>query len=218
MKTIAYLRVSTDEQSQSGLGLEAQKAACAKFEPVEYFIDAGVSGAASIDKRPALVAALGALGRGDVLVIAKRDRLARDPIISATIERIIDTRKATLVAADGAGNGDQPADVLMRRMLDAFAEHERLVIKARTKAALGALRAQGRVYGQVPFGYDAQDGRLVPNEAEQAILTKIRALYDQGLSMRKIADALQQAEITNRAGGHIDAAQVSRLLKRKATA
>ena len=82
MRFIAYLRVSTDEQADSGAGLAAQSDQCrqrADREGGEFvgpFTD-DISGAATLDKRPQLLAAIAELRRGDVLLVAKRDRLAR---------------------------------------------------------------------------------------------------------------------------------------------
>ena len=80
--SIAYLRVSTDEQANSGLGLDAQLDAiiAAVGQPDAIYRDEGYSG--SDPKRPALMDAIDALSAGDVLVVAKRDRLARDTFFS----------------------------------------------------------------------------------------------------------------------------------------
>ena len=84
MNGILYSRVSTTEQADSGAGLAAQVAAVEAYAHragitiTGRFEDAGLSGAAGIENRPALAAAIGALRRGDVLLIAKRDRLGRD--------------------------------------------------------------------------------------------------------------------------------------------
>ena len=84
MATIAYLRVSTDEQD---LGLDAQDMAIrAKYEPAEVFIDEGLSGGKA--DRPALMQALSALRKGDELVVAKRDRLSHgNAYLTAWIEK-----------------------------------------------------------------------------------------------------------------------------------
>lgn len=148
-KAIGYLRVSTEEQGQSGLGLEAQQAAIDRFCEANGWevADVGqdvVSGASGLDKRPALLEAIGQLAQGDVLVVAKRDRLGRDPIVVAMIEAAVQRKKAKVVSAAGEGTeGEDPTHVLMRRIVDAFAEYERLVIGARTKAALQAKQARG---------------------------------------------------------------------------
>src|SRR3954469_11593790 len=88
---VAYLRASTDEQR---LGPEAQRAAIEAWAAregvsvVAWHVDAGISGGSDLADRPALVAALGALraARAGVLVVAKRDRLARDVAVAAAIE------------------------------------------------------------------------------------------------------------------------------------
>jgi len=193
-RAVCYLRVSTDEQ---GLGLDAQRAMVAGYiareglqATVEH-VDEGVSGGAPMDKRPGLLAALAALKRGSVLVVAKRDRLARDPLVAMMAERMAEKRGARVVCADGNGNGDGAADVLMRRMLDAFAEFERAQIAMRTRAALGELRRQGRrVSGRAPLGFRFERGRLVEVPAEQAILARVVELRRGGHGAKAIAKAL----------------------------
>src|SRR5687767_9390194 len=127
---IAYRRVSTDEQTESGLGLAAQTtaikqaAARANLTIRATFTDAGVSGGLPIEKRPELIAALAALRRGDVLLIAKRDRLARDVVNAALIEATTKRKGARIQSAAGEGtDADGPSDQLMRMMIDAFASY-----------------------------------------------------------------------------------------------
>ena len=197
MTTVAYLRVSTIGQSESGLGLEAQLAACRKAGTVDHvFQDAGVSGATGLDKRPGLLTAIAALTKGDILVVAKRDRLGRDPIAVAMIERAVARKGARIVSAAGEGtDSDDPSAILMRRMIDAFSEYERLVIGARTKAALGAKKARGERSGSIPYGYQlAADGvHLEKNAKEQEIIRIIERLHAAGESYRAIG-----AELTAR--------------------
>ena len=89
---VAYLRVSTEEQH---LGPEAQRMAItqwasrAQVTVVAWHSDAGVSGAAELGDRPALTAAFVDVieHQAGVLVVARRDRLARDVVVAATIER-----------------------------------------------------------------------------------------------------------------------------------
>src|SRR5688572_11437977 len=83
-RAIGYVRVSTDQQRESGLGLEAQRAALEqsaerlRMQLDTVYIDAGLSGTLNVQQRPGLADALNALRRGDVLLVAKRDRIARD--------------------------------------------------------------------------------------------------------------------------------------------
>jgi DNA invertase Pin-like site-specific DNA recombinase len=194
MTTIAYLRVSTEQQTQSGAGLDAQHDACLRVagELVGVYRDEGVSGKTGLDKRPALLEAIAELGKGDVLMVAKRDRLGRDPLVVAMIESAVKRKGARIVSAAGEGtDSDSPTDILMRRMVDAFAEYERLVIGARTKAALQAKKARGERTGSIPYGYRCEDGvNLIPDEHEQEAIALIRELNAHGLSLRNIATRL----------------------------
>jgi len=218
---VAYLRVSTQEQVGSGLGLEAQRAAiesCAArmgLAVAAWFADEGVSGAAPLDRRPGLVAAMDALRRGGVLIVAKRDRLARDAFLSVWLDRRAADKGARIISAAGEGTEtDDPAAVLLRRLLDAVAEFERAQIRARTRAALDAKRARGeRTGGGVPYGYDAAPGHgLTPNGREQAVLRRIAELRARDLGWRRIARALNDEGVPAKHGGAWDATRVRRAL------
>jgi DNA invertase Pin-like site-specific DNA recombinase len=163
------------------------------MEVVGPFDDEDVSGAASLDKRLGMLAAIAEVRKGDVVLVAKRDRLGRDPIVNAMIESAIARKGGRLVSVLGEGTeGDDPAHVLMRRMIDAFSEYERLVIKARTRAALRAKIKRRERVGAIRFGFDlASDGKtLVPNVEEQATLARIVELKEQGMGFREIARLL----------------------------
>lgn len=221
MPNYAYLRVSTQDQAESGAGLAAQLDACRRFarsqdaELTAVFEDKGVSGAKGLESRPGLLDAIATLNKGDVLVVAKRDRLGRDPIKVAMIESAVARKGARIVSAAGEGtDGDDPASVLMRRMIDAFAEYERLLIGARTKAALGAKKARGERTGAVPYGYRlASDGvHLDPIAKEQKVIAEARRLHKAGQSLRAIARELDRRGVVSRSGKTFLAEQVKRLL------
>jgi DNA invertase Pin-like site-specific DNA recombinase len=209
-RAVGYVRVSTDQQAESGLGLEAQEAALAgaasrlRLELVRVFVDAGTSGKLAIEDRPVLLDAVTTLKRGDVLLVAKRDRLGRDVIAVAMIERLIAKRGARIVSAAGEGTEtDDPAALLMRRLIDSFAEYERALIAARTRAALAAKRRRGeRVSGRLPFGYKlAADRRtLLMDEDEQRTVVAVAQLHAAGCSLRRIADELNQRGSRTRSG------------------
>jgi DNA invertase Pin-like site-specific DNA recombinase len=188
------------------------------LELTRTFIDAGTSGSLAIEDRPVLLDAVAALKRGDVLLVAKRDRLGRDVIAVAMIERLIAKRGARVVSAAGEGtDSDDPAALLMRRLIDSFAEYERALIAARTRAALAAKRRRGeRVSGLVPFGYRlGADGRtLLPAEDEQRTIETIQLLRDGGESMRAIAGRLNGLGLRTRSGAPWRFEYVRRVLKR----
>ena len=219
-RVVGYLRVSTDEQS---LGAEDQRIKLKKWcnarkgSLLEVFEDIGISGGNAIDKRPGLILAVKALKeqKAGILLVSKRDRLARDVIVAAMIERLAHKAGAQVVAADGTANGDSPESQLMRRMIDAFAEYERALIRSRIKAALNVKQSKGERTGQVPYGYIlAGDGiSLEEDPMEQKVIVRVQKLRDKGLSIRAIAEKLNMEKKPAR-GSRWHPTSVSRILSR----
>jgi DNA invertase Pin-like site-specific DNA recombinase len=207
MNAIIYSRVSTEEQAESGHGLNAQLDACLAFASqqgltvVGQFSDEGISGTADIEKREGLMMAIEHLSAGDVLIVAKRDRLGRDVVLVKMIERLVSKRKAVIHALNGA-TGDSPEAQLSNGIMDLFSAYEVAIIRARTKAALGAKKARGERMGKLPYGFTvADDGvHLIPCPGEQLILRRIADLRDSGFSLRAIAKALNEDGLFNRQG------------------
>lgn len=218
-RAVGYVRVSTEDQN---LGPDAQREALSRWcatsgaELVAVYEDLGVSGGAELEKRPGLLAALDALtahGAG-VLIVAKRDRLARDVVVSAMVERLAERAGASVLAADGTGNGTTPEALLLRGIVDVFAQYERALIRARTKSALAVKRGRGERIGEIPFGYElGADARLIENPTEQRALTVVRTLRSEGLTLQAIVDRLNRDGVPAR-GARWHATTVARLLKR----
>lgn len=226
MVAVLYCRVSTEDQN---LGPDAQRGAmeawCASHgvRIAATCEDHGVSGGASLEKRPGLLASLDALKahRAGILLVAKRDRLARDPIIAAMTEAAAARVGAKIVSAAGEGcEGDDPASVLMRRMVDAFAEYERGIIRARTKAALAIKARRGeRVSRIAPIGTQiAADGRTLDADSnEQRAIARVRALHAAGESYRAIARTLNAEGVACR-GSRWHATTIMRIIARNTEA
>lgn len=229
MKAIIYLRVSTEEQAKSGLGLEAQRDACMARVPagadVSVFADEGVSGSTPIADREQLPEALEALGKGDVLIVAKRDRIGRDVMMVGALEFDVKRRGASILSAAGEGtDSDDPMSRVMRVIVDAFAQYERDMIRARTKAALAAKRRRGEACGgAVPFGYKVistelrESGKsvrvLAPCGHEQEAIRRMRELRSQGIGWRAIAQALAASGIRGRGCSVLGHMTVKRILE-----
>lgn len=221
-RAVGYLRVSTESQADSGLGLEAQQAAISAAAtrlglPLEDVFTDTVSGGLALEHRPSLVAALDAIRAGDVLLVAKRDRLGRDVLNVAMIERLVERRGARVCSAAGEGTDDDgPTGRLMRQIIDAFAEYERALIRARTRAAMAAAKKRGQRVGRIPFGMAlGDDGRtLVPCPEERAVLAEIRRLRSRGLALISIADELNDRGLRNRQGREWKPGFVGQLLDR----
>jgi DNA invertase Pin-like site-specific DNA recombinase len=218
---VLYCRASKDEQRLSADAQRATAEAWAAREGVQVaacFVDQGVCSVTPVDERPALCAALAALrehGAG-VLLVAKRDRIARDVVLAAGVEREAARMGARVVSASGEGNGEGPADAFMRTVIDGAAQYERALIRARTRGALAAKRAKGeKTGGAAPFGFAvADDGvHLVAVEDEQRTIARARELAD-GRSLRAIAAALTAEGRLSRTGKPFAAMQVARMLER----
>jgi DNA invertase Pin-like site-specific DNA recombinase len=219
-KAVLYVRVSTDEQA---LGPAAQRAAAKRWceargsQLVAVCEDLAVSGGAPLDKCPGLLSALRELeakGAG-VLLVAKRDRLARDVVKAAMVEQLAARAGAVVVSAAGEGEGTDPAAALMRTMVDAFAQYERALIGARTKAALAVKKAKGERVGAVPYGWQlAADGvQLERCEAEQAVVATCRELKAEGWTLAAIGAELERRGLTPRNGGRWHSVRVFRVLE-----
>lgn len=217
-RVVGYVRVSTDEQR---LGPEAQQEALERWcaargaELVAVHSDLGASGGADLEKRSGLISAVDALaahGAG-VLLVAKRDRLARDVVISAMVERLTERNGGKVLAADGTGNGTGPEAQLMRTIVDAFAQYERALIGARTRTALAVKKAKGERVGSVPYGYAlaSDGGRLVPHAGEQEVVTLVRRMRACGASLRAIAESLAHEGHRPRSGGRWHPQTVARI-------
>lgn len=219
-RAIAYLRVSTDEQR---LGPQAQRAdierwaAQERVAVLQWFVDEGVSGGNELEQRPGLLAAIKALQpeRAGVLAIAKRDRLARDVVVAATIDRAVRGQGARVLCADGTGNGDGPTEEFLRTILDGAAAYERALIRQRTKAALAVKSARGeRVGGRVRYGYDVDEkGRLVPREDEQKMIARVKELRAAGRSFRGIVADLAVEGWRSRVGKRFQLGQVQKIIR-----
>jgi len=217
-----YLRVSTDQQADSGAGLNAQEDACRSYCKKNDIMvgclhrDEGFSGTLPMAKRPGLMSAIDALGHGDVLVVAKRDRLGRDLINVAMIEALVSRKGASVVSAAGEGteNQDDPASQLLRRIIDAFSEYAVAILRERTKKALRAKRDRGERTGHVPFGFKvAADGiHLEPDQIEKSKLSMMQELRLAGESYQSIADAMNERQCYNRMSRPWNAVLVRQIL------
>ena len=184
MRVIGYVRVSTDEQSVSGAGLEAQRRAIAAeckrrgWELVRTLEDHGYS--AKDLRRPGVREALQTLeaGEASALVVAKLDRLSRSMLDFTGLMGKAQRQGWALVALDCAVDTSTASGEAMANMLATFAQFERRLIGQRTREALAMKRASGVRLGRPP---------TVP----QKIVQRIQRQRARGDSLRAIADEPQ---------------------------
>lgn len=218
---IAYIRVSTAKQAEKGLSLEAQQAKVQAYaelydlDLVEVVVDAGAS-AKTLD-RPGLQKALGLLkaGKAEAMVVVKLDRLTRSV---ADLGRLVDTYftegKAALLSVGEQIDTRSAAGRLVLNVLGAVSQWEREAIGERTSAAMRHKQTQGEyIGGHAPYGFHlTEDGDLVENPAEQAVIQEARELRAAGLSLRKVAAELDRHGFKARNGRAFGPEQIKRMI------
>jgi DNA invertase Pin-like site-specific DNA recombinase len=217
---VGLYRVSTAEQGQSGLGLEAQQASVRAFVASQgWTLVSEHSDIASgkDDRRPGFQAALLKCRQlGAVLVAARLDRITRR---AHTLSQLLEDG-VSIRAADMPG-----ADDLMMRIYAAMAQKERELISARTKAALAAAKARGTVLGgdrgyRPERGPDAaaaaQARRLKAERVAHRLVLEVEALRAEGIfSQAELARTLTERRIATPKGSDVwTHTTVARLMSR----
>lgn len=220
-QAIGYIRVSTTEQAEAGVSLDAQRArieawATANgYELADVHVDAGISGAKA-HNRPALQAAIEAATKsGAALVVYSLSRLARSTRDAIDISERLHKAGADLVSLSERIDTTSAAGKMVFRMMAVMAEFERDLISERTSTAMQHKAERGEYTGgKVPFGWTlADDGTtLVAVEAEQAIIREARNLREAGLSLRKVGERLAAEGMLPRRGTKWAPQQVKALL------
>lgn len=227
---IAYVRVSTQQQGKSGLGLEAQREAINAFLrptdtlvlPIFTEVESGRN-----NDRPELAKALAKCRTtGATLLVAKLDRLSRDvSFLRAVVDQ---TGEGGVVFCDLPNIPAGPMGKFLLTQMAAVAELEAGLIRERTKAALAAAKARGVKLGGVrknqrPPTHDEQKRgaqirgeamRLAADQAAYSIAPRAHTLRAEGLSLAAIAAALAAEGIPTPRKGAWTATSVRRLLAR----
>ena len=193
-KAVGYIRVSTDEQADSGLGLEAQRAAIEgevgrrRWELVEVFTD--TASGRSLSRRPGLEAALAMLegGGATALVVSKLDRLSRSTKDFATLMERAQRRGWAPVVLDLGVDTTTPVGELVASVMVSVAQWERRAIGQRTKDALAAKRASGAKLGR-------------PRQLPATVRKRIIRMRKNGQTLRGIAEVLNAQGVATAQGG-----------------
>jgi DNA invertase Pin-like site-specific DNA recombinase len=202
-RTIGYVRVSSDEQAESGQSLSVQEQQLRGWAMQhghaldEVVVEPGVSRGVPFQERPEGGRVWQMAQKGDVVVAAKLDRMFRSASDCLSVVETFKQRGVSLFLLDLNGGVDDVSGNGIARLfltiVSAFAEFERDRIGERIRATKRAQKARGEYLGGVaPFGwvYDA-DRKLQPVPEQQRALRRVRALHSQGLSPHKIAADLK---------------------------
>ena len=221
MKGLGYVRVSTDQQAERGVSLEAQAEKIRAMAVVhnsalaEIIVDGGES-AKSLN-RPGMARLLTMVDAGEVetVIIAKLDRLTRSVKDLCTLLERFERRGVALVSVAESLDTSSAAGRLVLNIMTSVSQWEREAIGERTRDAMRHKRSNGERVGNIRYGYRlAADGRhLEKDPGEQAALAEIRRLRREGGTLRAIASALNHRALKTRRGTAWRLESVARALK-----
>ena len=217
-----YRRVSTQRQD---ISLDAQQDRIAAYlngnvpdkwaDNTQDFVDDGISGSVPLGNRPSGRVLIETAKAGDVIVVAKLDRLFCSVADAAVTLAEWAKHDIQLVALAEGFDMTSPYGRAMAQMASVFAELERAMIGERTKAALQAKRRRGERVGTVPYGFECVGGRLIENARELEVVAQMRQRRASGMTLRDIAAKLNEDCVPAKRGGVWRAQSVASILKRQ---
>jgi DNA invertase Pin-like site-specific DNA recombinase len=223
---VLYIRVSTDEQADHGVSLDAQETKLRAYcelrglDVTAVVIDAGVSAGKPLARREGGKQVLDLIQRKQVqaVVAFKLDRLFRNCGDCLTTTEQWDKKGVALHLVDMGGQTLDTSSAMGRFFLTVMAgaaELERGLVVERTTFAMAHKKAIGQRVGEIPYGSQlADDGvTLLPHAGEQAVIEAVREARRRGLSQRAIVAELARQGFTTRKGTAIQLTQVQRILK-----
>ncbi len=224
-KAAVYIRVSTTEQANEGVSLDAQldraRAYCtlSGLELVAVLREEGVSASKPLATRPlgSELTRLVAAGEVTEVVALKLDRLFRDSVDALTVTKSWDKAGVALHLVDMAGQSLSTGSAMGRfflGMMAGFAELERNLIAERTSAAMQHLKAEGRHVGAPGLGQRMEAGELVANPEESATVARILELRQAEKTLREIAATLTAEGRRTKRGGKWGPETVRQVLAR----
>ena len=221
-RTSTHLQDSSSEQQEQLLSQFCQRKG---YIEIVNLIDTDVSGGKLILERPA-GSKLSQIRKGDVIICAKHCRMFRS--LKDAVNTISDWFELG-VSIYFLNLGETPIDMktphtkFMLYMMMATAELEKDTISERTVKNLKFRKENGKTYSSAPYGYDnigergsngkIIEGKLIPNEAEQKIISYIKELKIFGMSLGAIATELNSRNTPSKKGGRWSAKTVRDTIK-----
>lgn len=221
MKVVGYVRVSTTEQDQSGLGLADQEAKIRAYCDLYNLSLVEIKKDAATGKnieRPGLQDALAMLKSGQVegIIVAKLDRLTRSVRDMGILLDKYFQKNGLFVVAEQI-NTTTAAGRMLLNLLTTISQWEVETISERTAAALAVKKRNGERVGTIPYGYDCDaNGKLTANEKEQETIARIKSLRENGYSFEAIARQLNNDGILTKLGKQWSKASVFKIYNKAA--
>ncbi len=220
MKTIGYVRVSTEQQAKEGVSIDNRieriKSYCdyKGYEFTEVIKDEGISGGKNRE-REGFVNILNRIEQNgcDAIVLYSLERISRDMLTLLCLERLLNEYDVELHTIEGEIDTSTPDGYMSFAMRAFLGEMERRQVKYRTKKAMEYKKQRGEVVGSIPYGFAREGKDLIPVEKEQEIIRIINQLYKQGKGIAAIARKLTKLNYKTRRNKEFSALQVRRIIR-----
>ena len=224
---VIYLRVSTADQAEHGVSLDAQQERLTAYaianglEVAGILRESAISGTIPLADRPEGEKLTEMVSSGQVrhVIALKLDRLFRSAVDALSTTAEWDKQGIALHLVDMGGQSLNTGSAMGRMMLTmmaGFAQFERDLTAERKTSALAHKKANNQAYSPTPYGKDRDGERLTDNTQEQGIINKMRELRDNGFSLRGIAEHLNSNGISSKQGKQWYASSVGYILNHAA--
>jgi DNA invertase Pin-like site-specific DNA recombinase len=215
-----YVRVSTEEQAESGLGLATQKQDIERYckdkglTLVRIYSDEGISG--KHEDRPALDELMKQAGKEFAsIVIARFDRLARSLLVQLSFERDLKNIGCSIIAITEPAFEEEAERAMYRGIMGTFAQYDHAKIVQKLKSGRAYKRNQGGYAGgEVPLGFtrSLHSKIMTPDHSKASNIRHVFDLYSQGLSLTAIALECHKNGICGGRGGKLYASTIKSIL------
>lgn len=206
---VGYYRVSTDKQDNSARFQPIKIKDFADYkniEVLEIFGDEDVSGGIVFSERDGGKKLIKTIERNpniDGIIVTNLTRAFRDAIDGLSmLTKWTHEGLAVFVIDEGGIIDVTTPDGFINALIKLGISHwERLTIKKRTKDALASMKKHGMRYAKDRYGYEAVEGKFIPNESEQKVIQSVIQMNLSGFSYSHIAEELNSTHIPTKRGG-----------------
>jgi len=223
-QAIGYIRVSSAQQAQEGVSLEAQQAKIEQwcsangYELVNVFKDEGISGK-RMDTRPGLQDALASVKKGNAFVFYSMSRVARSTKNMIEIGDMVAKKKGDMVSLTENIDTTTASGKMIFELFAVLAQFERNLVGERTASALRNKKSNNKKYcNKTPYGFKEVDGRLEQVKQEVKVVAEIQQARAKGQTLQSIADGLNSRGIPTKTNKQWQPATIHLLLQRTALA